>query len=132
MATVLNVSGNTYRYLLTPKTGVDPKNMFVAGEVNVQVVAGSWRVGTGASAVADIRTDELFTISATLQTAGAASNVIALGPLSLEGPVGHAGEDAVHQGQEARPHGRHRRGCGEPRASAARRRAERAAASRPS
>lgn len=36
MATVLNVSGNTYRYLLTPKTGVDPKNLFVAGEISVR------------------------------------------------------------------------------------------------
>ena len=86
MATVIHVSGNTFRYLLTPKTGVDPKNLFVAGDVNVQFVAGSWTTGAGASAAAAVRTDEVFTISATLQTAGAASNAIALGPLSLEGP----------------------------------------------
>jgi hypothetical protein len=86
MATVFNVSGNTYRYLLTPRVGVDPKNTFVAGEVSVQVVAGSWRAGTGASAVDNARSDELFTISATLQTAAAGSNALALGPLSLQGP----------------------------------------------
>jgi hypothetical protein len=86
MATVLNVSGNTYRYLLTPRVGVDPKDTFVAGDVSVQIVAGSWRVGTGDSAVSNIRTDEVFTISASLQTAAAGSNAIALGPLSLQGP----------------------------------------------
>ncbi|MBL8479815.1 MAG: hypothetical protein JNK59_10955, partial [Sterolibacteriaceae bacterium] len=86
MATVLNVSGNTYRYLLTPRVGVDPKDTFVAGDVSVQIVAGSWRVGTGESAVSNIRTDEVFTISASLQTAAAGSNAIALGPVSLQGP----------------------------------------------
>ncbi|MBK8118786.1 MAG: hypothetical protein IPK39_05850 [Sulfuritalea sp.] len=86
IATVLNVSGNTYRYLLTTRTGVDPKDTFVAGDIGVQVVAGSWRVGSGDTAVAAGRSDEVFTISASLQTAAAGSNAISLGPLSLQGP----------------------------------------------
>ena len=48
IATVINISGNTYRYLLSTRTGVDPKETFVAGDINVQVVAGSWRAGSGA------------------------------------------------------------------------------------
>jgi hypothetical protein len=86
MATVMNVSGNTYRYLLTTRTGVDAKDMFVAGEVNVQIVSGSWRVGAGATAASNIRTDEVFTVSASLQTSATGSNALALGPLSLQGP----------------------------------------------
>src|SRR6185436_451319 len=85
MATVLHLSGNTYRYLLTPKPGVDPKQLFIAGEVNVQIAAASWSVGVGSTAVANTRTDELFTISASLQTAGTATNAIKIGPLSLQG-----------------------------------------------
>ena len=82
MANVINVSGNTYRYLLAARAGVDPKDMWVAGEVRVQFVAGSWTAGSGDGAVVAARTDELFKVSATLQTAGTASNAIAIGPLS--------------------------------------------------
>ena len=49
-------------------------------------MAGSWRVGSGNAAVTNIRTTELFTVSADLQTAAKASNGISLGPLSLQGP----------------------------------------------
>ncbi|MBL8335376.1 MAG: hypothetical protein JNM97_01270, partial [Rhodoferax sp.] len=85
IATVLNVTGNTYRYLLTPRTGVDPKDTFVAGDVQVQIAAGSWRVGSGDTAVAAARVDEVFTISA-VATAATGTNALALGPLSLQGP----------------------------------------------
>src|SRR5262249_41172282 len=91
LANVMNVSGNTYRYLLTTRTGVDAKDLFVAGQVNVQFVAGSWGVVGGSAVTGDtaalaVRSDEVFTVSASLQTAGTASNALAIGPLSLEGP----------------------------------------------
>jgi hypothetical protein len=86
IVTVQQMNANTWRYLLTPKTGVDPKQLFVAGDVNVQIAANSWSVGSGSSAVSNIRTDELFTISSSLQNGGAATNALALGPLVLQGP----------------------------------------------
>jgi hypothetical protein len=85
IATVLRTTGNTWRYLLTTRTGVDPKETFVAGEVNVQVVAGSWRAGTGETAAAAARSDEVFTILVAADL-GAAPDAISLGPLSLQGP----------------------------------------------
>jgi hypothetical protein len=86
IATVIRLSGNTYRYMLAPKTGVDSRNLFVAGEVSVQFVAGSWRTGSGAGAVASVRSDEVFTISAGVQDSAAGTNALSLGPLSLQGP----------------------------------------------
>ena len=86
LATVMRLSGNTYRYLLTPGAGVDTANLFVAGDITADFVAGSWQAGSGGSAVASAHTTEMFTVSATVQDAAAASNAISLGPLSLQGP----------------------------------------------
>ena len=87
VGTPQRVTGNTYRYFVTPKTGTDVAETFVNGEVMVQFVAGSWSVTEPDNdVVSNAATTETFTVDSTLQDAGAATNAIAIGPLSLEGP----------------------------------------------
>ncbi|MFM8570265.1 MAG: hypothetical protein ACKOAU_01575, partial [Pirellula sp.] len=91
-ATVMKVNANTWRYSLFGNSGIDPKQLFAAGDVAVEIVAGSWAVGSGTQAKQNMRTQERFTVSATAQSGAAASNGIKLGPLTLQGPkVGLAG-----------------------------------------
>ena len=90
----LKLNATTYRYFLTPKTGVETSELFVNGEVEIQFQAGKWSFSPsdGGAAVNSVRGTAFFTVDSTTQDAAAATNAINLGPISLEGPsVGIAG-----------------------------------------
>ena len=86
IGSIQKVSATTYRFFVQPKAGVQVDQTFTDGEITIQFVAGSWTVGTGAAAVANMASTGTFTVSAAVQDAAAATNNISLGPLSLEGP----------------------------------------------
>ncbi|HTD68791.1 MAG TPA: hypothetical protein VK846_19895, partial [Candidatus Limnocylindria bacterium] len=82
IGSIQKISTTTYRFFVQPKTGVNVAQTFADGEITVQVVAGSWSVGTATNAAIT----ETFTVSSTVQDAAAATNNITLGPLVIEGP----------------------------------------------
>ncbi len=96
------VSGNTYRYSLTPASGVAMNQMFSDGVVvvnfsaatlTVQVPQGAGSTGTATVTVPLLASTESFTVTGAVTDESAASNPITLGPLSLSGPsLGLAGE----------------------------------------
>ncbi|HMJ89194.1 MAG TPA: hypothetical protein VK530_05230, partial [Candidatus Acidoferrum sp.] len=86
IGTIQKLSPTTYRFFVQPKAGINVAQTFVDGEITVQVVAGSFSVGTGGNAITNAATTEMFTVSSTVQDAAAATNNIALGPLTIEGP----------------------------------------------
>ena len=86
IGSIQKISATTYRYFIQPKSGVALEETFVDGEVTVQFVANSWNVGTGSAAVANTSSTATFTVSAAAQDQAGATNNIALGPLTLEGP----------------------------------------------
>ena len=96
------VSGNTYRYFLTPTNNVAMNQMFgdgvvvvnfVAGTLHVQVPQGAGSTGTATATFPLLASTESFTVTGAVTDESAASNAITLGPLSLSGPsLGLAGE----------------------------------------
>ncbi|HEX9569566.1 MAG TPA: hypothetical protein VF987_07795, partial [Rhodospirillales bacterium] len=91
--TPLRINATTYRYGLAPKANIDVSETFLNGEVIVEFVAATWAVQpSSGNAIDNARASDRFTVSSTTQDAAAATNAIAIGPLSLEGPsVGLAG-----------------------------------------
>ena len=86
LSTVQRLSATTYRFLLTPKPNIAVSETFVDGEVTIEFVANSWKVGTGAAAINNAGSKEVFTVSSQVQDAAAATNGINVGPLSLSTP----------------------------------------------
>jgi hypothetical protein len=83
---IQRISGSTYRYYVQPKAGVDVADTFIDGEVSVQIVQNSFTVGTGASAVNNVRSDATFSVDGTVQSGASGDDPIELGPLTLQGP----------------------------------------------
>ena len=79
---VTQLNATTWRYTFHPANGVQLSQMFGAGEVTVQFIAGRWTAGGTANAASTAK----FTIATDVQTAGTASNALTLGPLTLDGP----------------------------------------------
>jgi hypothetical protein len=87
--------GNTYRYFVVAKDKVEPgqpveplepASTFVEGKVQVEFVAGTWQEQRVDATVDNIRSRQIFTIKSDVKQAAKASNPIAFGPLSLQGP----------------------------------------------
>jgi len=74
--------GNTYRYFVTATPNTNLAETFVNGEVVVEFVANKW----AADSVDNVRSTQRFTVDSTVQEGGTASNQLAMGPLSLNGP----------------------------------------------
>ncbi len=96
------VSGDTYRYSLTPASGVAMNQMFSDGVVvvnfsattlTVQVPQGAGSTGTAMVTVPLQASTESFTVSGSSSDEASSTTGIKLGPLMLSGPsLGLAGE----------------------------------------
>ncbi|RLC10571.1 MAG: hypothetical protein DRH43_06050, partial [Deltaproteobacteria bacterium] len=76
--------GTTYRYRITdlvPNNGID---LFKAGEVQVNFIAGSWADNASNTNPAEI---EKFTVTGTTGSAATTSQGMSIGPVLLQGPT---------------------------------------------
>ena len=80
------VGPNTFRYVF--KAAATTADTFLSGDVIVEFQPGGYqfRRTVGGAAESGGRSTSIFTVSSTLQQAGVASNALALGPVSLQGP----------------------------------------------
>lgn len=78
------LSGTTYRYYLKDKNTANSVELFIAGEVQVNIRANSFRTQDQTGNTARV---EKFTITADAAGSATATNALSLGPLTLQGPT---------------------------------------------